>query len=87
MLTDVYNWFLYPHRIAAVRPWLKSARPRLLDIGCGNHSPRITKTYLPQCEYHGVDNRRWNRDAEDDRLRILTSGREGTVTVIDVEQR
>lgn len=63
----LYDWFLYPHRVAAIRPFLRgAAAPRLLDIGCGNHAPKTTKRYLPSCVYHGVDNRRWNRDAEDD---------------------
>lgn len=63
----LYNWFMLPHRIAAIRGHLPQERPRILDVGCGNHSPRITKTYLPDCEYHGIDNRRWNRDSADDR--------------------
>ena len=67
MSSRLYNWFLYPHRLAAIRPHLSGARPKVLDVGCGNHSPRITKTYWPACEYHGIDNRRWNRDAADER--------------------
>ena len=63
----LYDWFLYPHHIAAIAPYLRAAaRPQVLDIGCGNHAPKIAKRYLPRCIYHGVDNRRWNRDAEDD---------------------
>ncbi len=27
----------------------------LLDVGCGNHSPSLTKEYFPRCKYHGVD--------------------------------
>jgi 2-polyprenyl-3-methyl-5-hydroxy-6-metoxy-1,4-benzoquinol methylase len=30
-------------------------RPRILDIGCGNKSPSITKHWFPDSEYHGVD--------------------------------
>lgn len=67
MVASLYNWFMLPHRIAAIRHRLPSGRPRVLDVGCGNHSPRVTKAYLPQCEYHGIDNRRWNRDGDDDR--------------------
>ena len=67
MVSSLYNWFMLPHRIAAIRRRLPAGRPLLLDVGCGNHSPRITKTYLPDCEYHGVDNRRWARDGADDR--------------------
>ncbi len=63
----MYDWFMYPHRLAAIRPFLEASHPRVLDIGCGNHSPKITRRYFPNCLYHGVDNRRWNRDDEDDR--------------------
>lgn len=63
----LYKWFACPHRIVALEP-LKRNRPfRILDVGCGNHSPSITKRYFPECEYHGVDNQRWNRDVHDDR--------------------
>lgn len=67
MIRALYDWFLYPHRIAAVRELLPAGCPRILDIGCGNHSPRITKHFLPHCVYHGLANGRWNLDAEDDR--------------------
>jgi SAM-dependent methyltransferase len=30
-------------------------RPRILDIGCGNKSPSITKHWFSESEYHGVD--------------------------------
>ncbi len=68
LLLPIYNWFAYPHRLAAIRPFVGAPHPRVLDIGCGNHSPKTTKRYMPDCIYHGVDNRRWNRDDEDDRL-------------------
>ena len=38
---------------------------RLLDIGCGNHSPSQTKKWFPACEYYGVDNRVYNNDEND----------------------
>ena len=38
---------------------------RLLDVGCGNHSPSITKKYFPQCEYHGIDRDRYNVNDKD----------------------
>lgn len=63
----LYDWFMYPHWLVSVRKFLRSERPRLLDVGCGNHSPRTAKRYLPLCEYHGLDRARWNRDAADDR--------------------
>ena len=62
----VYDWLAYPHRIAAIRKFVVNEKPRLLDVGRGNHSPKITKRYLPMCEYHGIEHTRWNLDAEDD---------------------
>jgi len=56
-----------PHGVIEVRRFISCRTPRILDVGCGNHSPKNTKRYLPRCEYHGVDIRRMNRDAEDDR--------------------
>lgn len=41
---------------------------RVLDVGCGNHSPAITKLWLPGCAYTGVDVAEYNLDAEDRRL-------------------
>jgi len=63
----IYNWLVYPHRLAFVRPYLPGGRVRVLDVGCGNHSPRITKRYLPDCVYHGLQKSRWNLDEGDDR--------------------
>ena len=65
--TRIRNWLVYPHRIAAVRGWLRADRPRLLDVGCGNGSPTSTRRCLPGCEYHGIDHTRWARSEEDDR--------------------
>ena len=31
------------------------AEPKILDVGCGNHSPTATRKWFPQCVYHGVD--------------------------------
>ncbi len=37
----------------------------LLDIGCGNHSPQITKLYFPKVNYYGVDITSYNNDELD----------------------
>ncbi|MDJ0798472.1 MAG: class I SAM-dependent methyltransferase [Calothrix sp. MO_167.B12] len=37
----------------------------ILDIGCGNHSPRLTKKWFPNSIYHGVDRYAYNNDKED----------------------
>lgn len=65
-LTAVYRWCAYPHRFVPFRRALRSPGARILDVGCGNHSPTVTKQYFPHCRYEGVDRERWNRDEHDD---------------------
>jgi len=66
-LKAVYRWYEYPHRLLALRTVLRRPGATVLDVGCGNHSPALTKKYFPHCVYHGLDCTRWNRDAADDR--------------------
>ncbi|MCX8068901.1 MAG: class I SAM-dependent methyltransferase [Thermodesulfovibrionales bacterium] len=39
---------------------LKRMHLKILDVGCGNHSPSQTKKYFPLCEYHGIDKQEYN---------------------------
>ncbi len=41
---------------------------KILDVGCGNHSPSITKRLFKNCEYHGIDKEYYNLTYEDIRL-------------------
>jgi 2-polyprenyl-3-methyl-5-hydroxy-6-metoxy-1,4-benzoquinol methylase len=41
-------------------------RAQILDIGCGNGSPSLTKRWFPDCRYSGADIQRYNLDAADD---------------------
>lgn len=66
VIPAIYRWFEYPHRFLALRKRLAQSGVVVLDVGCGNHSPRLTKSYFPGCRYEGLDCRRWNRDARDD---------------------
>ena len=34
---------------------LSSKETRILDVGCGNNSPALSKKYFPKCDYTGVD--------------------------------
>ncbi|MGA7340732.1 MAG: class I SAM-dependent methyltransferase [Terracidiphilus sp.] len=43
-----------------------SARPRILDIGCGNGSPSLTRRWFPACHYAGADVQRYNLNQADD---------------------
>ncbi|MGQ9913353.1 MAG: class I SAM-dependent methyltransferase [Thermogutta sp.] len=61
-----YRWCAYPHRFVPFRGVLRRPGARILDVGCGNHSPTVTKQYFPYCRYEGVDRERWNRDERDD---------------------
>lgn len=39
---------------------------KLLDVGCGNHSPSKTKFVFPNCEYYGLDlDKTYNNDEND----------------------
>jgi 2-polyprenyl-3-methyl-5-hydroxy-6-metoxy-1,4-benzoquinol methylase len=40
--------------------------PRILDIGCGNGSPSLTKRWFPDCHYAGADIQRYNLGKADD---------------------
>jgi len=62
----VYRWFEYPHRFVATRARLHKPGAAVLDVGCGNHSPSLTKAYFPTCVYHGIDrDDSWNLDPRD----------------------
>jgi len=45
-------------------------RFRLLDVGCGHHSPSKVKLYFPHCEYHGLDLEMVELNEND--LRVMT---------------
>jgi len=38
---------------------------RVLDAGCGNHSAIMTKCWLPQASYVGLDNSDYNNTPDD----------------------
>ena len=54
-----------PPRLRPVRRAFGDRPIRILDIGCGNHSPTITKRWFPRAEYHGADIQSFNLDARD----------------------
>jgi 2-polyprenyl-3-methyl-5-hydroxy-6-metoxy-1,4-benzoquinol methylase len=62
----LWRWFELPPRLLHTRRALARPGARVLDVGCGNHSPALTKRHFPRCVYHGIDNSRWNRDAADE---------------------
>jgi lipopolysaccharide/colanic/teichoic acid biosynthesis glycosyltransferase len=83
----VYRWFEYPHRFVATRARLARPGAVVLDVGCGNHSPWLTKDYFPHCVYHGVDrDDSWNLDPRDlaamDRFFRVDLDRPGALDVV-----
>lgn len=58
--------FLPPTRFTYTRRHLhKKSKPRVLEIGCGNDAPTVTKRFLPGCFYAGADIQRYNSSDED----------------------
>jgi len=54
-----------PVSLKAIYPIFKNKRFRLLDVGCGNHSPQKTKYWFPHVEYYGLDREVYNNDQGD----------------------
>ena len=55
-----------PFKFDCLDQWLKKSDVKVLDIGCGNHSPSLTKSYYPQCHYYGLDrSRSYNLNEKD----------------------
>lgn len=48
-----------PMKFRFVRGRLTTSSPRILDIGCGNGSPTVTKRWFPGCQYAGADIQRY----------------------------
>jgi len=55
-----------PMKFQYVRRRFPSTSIRILDIGCGNNSPSVTKRWFPGCHYTGADIQRYNLSGEDD---------------------
>lgn len=55
-----------PARFDYLHNWLRKPSIRILDVGCGNHSPSLTKKYYPKCKYYGLDKSKdYNLNEED----------------------
>ena len=65
MMRLQYSWFRPPRRFRRFRNEFKDRDVRLLDVGCGDHSPSLTRRWFPQVTYHGVDRRNYNNDEHD----------------------
>ncbi|MBI4651045.1 methyltransferase domain-containing protein [Candidatus Desantisbacteria bacterium] len=55
-----------PVRFDYLNKWLNKKHFKVLDVGCGNHSPSVTKKYFPEIDYYGLDMvKNYNSDEED----------------------
>lgn len=60
--------FVKPARFRRLEKLLPPSRALILDIGCGNSSPSVTKRWLPHCTYHGADIQHYRLTEGDIRL-------------------
>jgi SAM-dependent methyltransferase len=54
-------------RLKYARRYFANRRISILDVGCGNHSPSLTKYWFPLATYHGVDIQEFNIGDDDKR--------------------
>jgi SAM-dependent methyltransferase len=56
---------IMPTRLKPFRAYMRNGPFTLLDVGCGAHSPTITKRWFPNVRYHGIDRERYHNDDAD----------------------
>jgi len=56
---------VWPTKFLYVKRLLPRTDLRILDIGCGNNSPSITKHWFPGCHYSGADIQHYNNSDDD----------------------
>jgi hypothetical protein len=60
------RYYLMPPKLKALRPRFRGRAFRVLDVGAGNHSASITKSFYPKCRYEALDRvRDYNNDPGD----------------------
>ncbi len=62
----VLRFFEKPARFEYLNKWLSLPHVKILDVGCGNHSPSRTKRHYPKCRYYGLDKTRLHDFGSDD---------------------
>lgn len=55
-----------PMKFRYVKRLLPATGLRILDVGCGNNSPSVTKRWFPGCNYTGADIQHYNLGEADD---------------------
>jgi len=56
---------LCPNILRFIRRRTSEPKLRILDVGCGNGSPVLTKQWFPECHYSGVDIQQYNNSDAD----------------------
>ena len=67
-LKDLFRRKIGYKRINKFRYFYKQFKDKefnLLDVGCGNHSPSLTKFFFPKVNYYGIDKEFYNIDDND----------------------
>ncbi|MEI7595070.1 MAG: class I SAM-dependent methyltransferase [Bacteroidota bacterium] len=61
-----------PFRLNKIQKHSANQKLTILDVGAGSHSPSITKQWLSNCTYHGIDITNNYRNSEND-LNLMDS--------------
>ena len=59
------NKLFTPPKFNLVRKIYKGKKIAVLDVGCGNNSPMVTKYWFPDCFYAGVDRDPYYNNSEE----------------------
>ncbi len=65
---NLVKYLKMPVSLRSIYKFYKNKEFFILDIGCGNHSPSVTKKYFPECRYYGLDKDIYNNDEADFKL-------------------
>ena len=86
-LALIIKKFLIPPKLFWVRKFAPNIKLKVLDVGCGNASCKITKQWLSVDVYHGVDREYWHGHEADyqgiDRFFKLDLDKDGLKDVPD----
>ncbi len=57
--------FFMPFKLKKIKSEYKNKIINYLDVGCGNHSPKVTKKWFPQWHYYGIDREDYMTNSQD----------------------
>lgn len=58
--TTLFKKVFAPYRFKVLRGLVGTRSLKVLDVGCGNDSCRLTRHWLNVAEYHGIDREYWH---------------------------